>query len=162
MKDLNKDYVYLINGAYAKAENIIGYCHNATHWGWLSKNLLKKHQCLEKECPFFEQANAGYWENVEKQKTLVAERRKASKIAKQERAERDDFIRFVFEGYEDIYVTSIKEIRGGVMITHIYDKWVDLSAGRAVVRRQYGGKVLTKAVRSSDETRKLLIRSRKP
>jgi hypothetical protein len=161
VKDIKKDYAYLIDGALAKADNIVGYCNNATHWGWLSKRLMKEHQCLEKECPYFEKTNAGYWEKIEKEKALKAEKRKAKALEKQRKAERDDFIRFVFEGYEDIFVTAIKEIRGGIMITYIFDKWVDLSAGRDVVRRQYGGKVVTKAVRSSEENRRLLIRSRK-
>ena len=43
-------------------ENAVGYCHCATHVGYLSPSLMKAHHCLEKQCPFLERhENKTFW-----------------------------------------------------------------------------------------------------
>ncbi len=44
-------------------KSTIGYCRYYKHYGALSINMMKKHRCLEKRCPYFEKnLNKGYWE----------------------------------------------------------------------------------------------------
>jgi hypothetical protein len=54
------------------AKNTIAYCHNIRHLGALSKDMLKQHQCLQKNCKFLEKNedhpywNQRYWHKVTK------------------------------------------------------------------------------------------------
>lgn len=31
-----------------------GYCHCESHRGYLDNGLIKRHNCLKKQCPFFQ------------------------------------------------------------------------------------------------------------
>lgn len=43
-------------------ENAVGFCHNAKHVGYLSKNLVKQHDCLGKHCKFLERyLDRAFW-----------------------------------------------------------------------------------------------------
>ena len=47
------------------AQEPVGYCWNATHYGQLAKTHMKSHGCIRKNCPFLERysGTAGtYWE----------------------------------------------------------------------------------------------------
>lgn len=57
-------------------KSTIGYCRYYKHYGALSKNMMKKHQCLEKRCPYFEKnLNKGYWEQKKEINRLAREER---------------------------------------------------------------------------------------
>lgn len=43
-------------------DKCIAFCHNPLHLGKLSENLLKSHQCLEKQCKYLHKyEQKGYW-----------------------------------------------------------------------------------------------------
>ena len=43
-------------------QDTIAYCHNFKHRGALSKSMVKQHQCLQKNCNFFEKNSENpYW-----------------------------------------------------------------------------------------------------
>ena len=45
-----------------KRENSIGYCHYSQHLGYVNDNIIKKHQCLEKQCKYLERYEDNiYW-----------------------------------------------------------------------------------------------------
>ena len=46
----------------------IGYCHCRIHKGYLDCKLLKKHQCLNKQCTFLERYEHPFWEERLKKK----------------------------------------------------------------------------------------------
>ena len=46
-------YLRLIDGRYVDSDKVIARCHLQTHCGYLSKNLMKSHDCLKKKCSFF-------------------------------------------------------------------------------------------------------------
>lgn len=49
----------------------VAYCHCNTHKGRLNARMLKKHQCLGKQCPFLEKYEEHpYWEQRRKKKAL--------------------------------------------------------------------------------------------
>ena len=37
-----------------RKHDIIGYCSNLTHKGYLTKKLMKEHDCLNKECKYLQ------------------------------------------------------------------------------------------------------------
>lgn len=57
-----------IYGQYI-SKNPIGYCHCLSHKGALTPQLLKKHQCGKKQCPYFQKNEEHpYWMQKEKRK----------------------------------------------------------------------------------------------
>lgn len=44
------------------AQNAIAFCHNPNHVGYLNENLMKKHECLEKQCIYLDKfEEKSYW-----------------------------------------------------------------------------------------------------
>ena len=69
--------VRLITGLHVEMQrrNIVGCCHCATHPGKLTKQLMLDHNCIEKECRYFEKYDyASYWRG--KQQIQQAKERK--------------------------------------------------------------------------------------
>lgn len=40
-------------GQQPKGDNIAGYCTNKLHKGKMSVKMIKQHDCLNKQCPYF-------------------------------------------------------------------------------------------------------------
>ena len=159
-----EDYVTLINRRKGRYSNTVGYCRNLTHRGFVSKAQLKEHDCIEKRCPYFTRHNESYWANIENKRLMTQKRREDARQTRLMKEERERFIRGVFEPYIHVRLTSITEmktadLRPGLMITYIYDGFVDLSEAVRVLRRAYNCPIYLKAVRSSEEIRKQLIRN---
>ena len=58
-----------IDHIYRPAQEPVGYCWNATHYGMLSKSLIEKHGCIKKECKYLEKymdTAEDYWGNKAK------------------------------------------------------------------------------------------------
>lgn len=80
----NKQYktVKLVGGyvEILDSDKIIGYCHNKIHCGALTKNIIKTHECLSKQCRHFEKYEGSpYWSRVKQSleaKALQKERKK--------------------------------------------------------------------------------------
>ena len=150
----------LFDGTPINESNIIGRCNNTTHWGWISEHLMKKHECLEKQCPFFKKVNPEYWCRIETNNRRKIEARAKAKEKKIREKERESFIRSVFKPYNDICITSIDEMYNGISIAYIYDGRVDLSDAIRILREKYNCAIYLKAVESSLENRISLIRNR--
>lgn len=88
-EDKNRDYVQakLITGEYAQVARkaLVGYCTCPRHKGCVTKTILKKHSCIEKQCHYF-QKNTGcpYWEAVERRNQQKQNRKLALKRSKTE------------------------------------------------------------------------------
>lgn len=69
-----------------KKSKVVGKCHFSGHRGYLTPSTVKNHDCLGKNCKYFEQfKNKPYWETVkleEQQKNLHKEEIKKSKNKK--------------------------------------------------------------------------------
>lgn len=68
----------------------VGFCHNKTHKGAITAQLLKKHECLAKGCVFFEknlEGNPGFWHarEVRKSKKKQARNELMSKVVEPEK-----------------------------------------------------------------------------
>lgn len=57
--------VRLIGGAYATVDtpSIVGFCHNPDHKGTLTVSIMNEHECIAKECFYFEKYDDyPYWQ----------------------------------------------------------------------------------------------------
>ena len=111
--------VFLIDGTRIKLEQnkILGKCRSRIHPGTLTKRLMLEHDCIGKQCPFFQKNEAAaYWINDEARKKKKAEnkaerdaKRKKEKQALLRKEKLLGKIRNVAEAHgSDIVVTDIQ------------------------------------------------------
>ena len=160
MQKTQQELKYLFNGVPAKESNIIGRCKNYNHRGWMSRTLLKNHECIEKGCRYFEKVNPEYWNGQERQKIAAADKRREAKERKKFEAEREAFIRALFIPYSYVHMTSVQETDFGLRIAYIYDQDQDLTEVAQAVKQKYNCSVLLKPANSRPDVKQMLIRNR--
>lgn len=76
----------LITGAVStiKKSNLVGFCYCDTHKGWLTKEIIRKHECIEKKCPFLKKCNPEYWEALARNAEAKQQEKAVRKQKKQE------------------------------------------------------------------------------
>lgn len=65
--------VNLIGGAYATVDtpSLVGYCHNDDHKGFLTVAIMNEHDCIAKECHYFEKfEDYPYWQKFRRKEEL--------------------------------------------------------------------------------------------
>lgn len=154
----DREYVKLFDGHMCKSSNVVGYCHSAEHRGYISKALLGTHECIEKQCSGLQKLNPGYWEALESAEREKRERRKNAKFKRQKTAERDEYIRSILEAHSNLYVTAIREETLEIVVSFIFDGWIDLREENRILSNYLKCRVRLNAVRTSPEIRRSLIR----
>lgn len=98
------DAVVLITGTITEKEKTIGKCHCYLHKGYLTKKLVKSHQCLEKSCHYFEKVNFEYWAS----RNLAKTRKKMNRyLGLEYTQDRDALIQNLIEEYGPISVIAL-------------------------------------------------------
>lgn len=87
--DRKNEYIEtkLITGdrLYISKKSVVGYCHFSEHKGSITKPLLKKHECVSKECHYFEKYKDNpYWKGVEQAQAAKQKRRETARRIKKE------------------------------------------------------------------------------
>lgn len=84
---------------------IVGYCHNLIHPGKLTRKIMEEHDCLGKNCRFFEKNNEStYWvaeENRKRQKEQRKQIQQAEKEAAQKLEDELAELKDLFQSYVD-------------------------------------------------------------
>ena len=153
----------LINGDYVDSGKAIAYCHNPTHRGYLSKNLVKSHDCIAKKCSLLKKVDPGYWQPLEKEMQDKKIRREQIKEEARRKKDRDNLIRKTLEDCGHIHITSIREEQCDLLvITYIYDQRVDLSDEIRFLRSELGKSILLKPrIASNDVIEQLISKPRR-
>ena len=69
----------LINGDFTTHEPL-AYCCERIHRGYLTKNLIDSHQCLQKQCMHLHKNESHpYWEQMARKKKRLKKQRKLEK-----------------------------------------------------------------------------------
>lgn len=115
---IDKVKVKLISGRVEDTmlNSLVGFCYCNAHKGYITKNLLKKHECIEKQCPFLRKfEDYPYWielqQKKEKKEQIKAERKLAS-LEEKRVLDRLAFMRDIAQEiaahyHFPIYITSI-------------------------------------------------------
>ncbi|MDR1069754.1 MAG: hypothetical protein LBL37_03085 [Gracilibacteraceae bacterium] len=153
----------LIDGNYANDDKIIARCHLRTHRGFLTKNLVKSHNCIVKECPFLDKMGREYWQNLEIAKQTKKDNRLKIKINGTQtlkmKHDRDAFIREILENSGSIHVTAIREeYRNSLVIYYIYDRKIDLTPEIRILGKKLGKIIKLQAKVGSEGVIEQLIR----
>ena len=95
------------NTAKIQRKNILGWCHNRIHPGAVSKTILKDHDCLGKECRFFERnCQAPYWDAYEAQKRAAERKKEEIKKEKEKKVKEESALQDLTESWRT-YLTEI-------------------------------------------------------
>ena len=152
--------VRLIDGNYTKKSNALAHCHAQIHRGYLTKSLIKTHDCFRKNCSFFEKLKPEYWAAREAAERGQENRKQKLKAAAIAREERDSFIRETLGAGGCVHVTSIHEKKENILtITYIYDLKPNLSNEIALLQKKYKMKIILCANAGTVETIEKLIKA---
>lgn len=84
---------------------IVGYCHNLIHPGKLTRKIMEEHNCMGKNCRFFEKyAESTYWvaeENRKRQKEHRKQMQQVEKKAVRKLEEELAELKNLFQSYAD-------------------------------------------------------------
>lgn len=116
-----------IDGNACNEGQRIGYCWSEIHRGYLTKNLIKEHQCIEKKCKHFQKyENADYWKQKEKRK---AEKKKAKDKEKQIKQTKEDLlvkIRELSASDNNFFPISVEKEKNYYVIRFVRFEYVDI------------------------------------
>ena len=74
-----------------RKNNILGWCHNRIHPGAITKAILKGHDCIGKNCRFFERnCQTSYWKTVEAQQRAAERKKEEAKKEKEKKQKEED------------------------------------------------------------------------
>jgi hypothetical protein len=152
----------LIDGNYVVASKVVARCHLLTHRGYLSKALIKSHDCIAKKCTFFEKLKAYYWTAIEAAEIAKKSNRLKRKQDAAMKSDRDILIRETLEDSGHIHVTTINDEKPNLLvISYIYDKRVNLRPEIAFLRGYLNMTIKLQARTGSEDTIEQLIRKRR-
>lgn len=102
---------------------LVGCCHNRIHPGKLTRKLMEAHDCLGKECRFFEKyEDADYWREKNRKATAKKKHRQKQTLEKaQQRREADALtLKDLFQTYADgagyvLRIVRVQEEKKGLL-----------------------------------------------
>lgn len=69
--------------------NVMGYCHFFKHRGYITRSILKNHECVKKQCSFLQKNTSNpYWTAVERIQAAEKRKKETAKRLKREEEER--------------------------------------------------------------------------
>lgn len=85
----NNDFIEtkLLTGEhlFISKKAIVGYCHFSEHNGSVTKTLLKSHECVIKECHYFEKYKDNpYWTAIEQEQAAKQRKKETARRLKKE------------------------------------------------------------------------------
>lgn len=84
---------------------IVGYCHNLIHPGKLTRKIMEEHNCIGKNCKFFEKyAESTYWAAEENRKRQKEHRKQMQRVEKKAVRKLEDELaelKDLFQSYAD-------------------------------------------------------------
>lgn len=162
--------VNLIGGAYATVDtpSLVGYCHNDDHKGFLTVTIMNEHDCIAKECRYFERfEDYPYWQKfrrkeelselkkVKRQRQKENEQRHADKIKKRDETIITKAYKVANElGINNFKMVSIRKNGEGFTVFYISDKpvndWYDFREIAFALNRAYNQKFTLKHIKLLD------------
>ena len=176
IKRINKEEpfgrVRQIGGNYVNVDSasIVGYCHNPLHKGILTITTMNGHDCIKKECHYFERfEDYQFWIRLRRKesiKELNKEKRRLKKEVEERRLEKvkkaeDEMMTRAKQiaeelGYNNMDIISIHRTYPGCTIFYISDKaendWYEFRELAFAMSREYHNKFILKHIKKPDGT----------
>lgn len=173
---LNEDKLFrrvnLLGGAYATVDipSLVGYCHHKEHKGFITISIMNEHNCIAKECHYFEKfEDYPFWQKFrrrEQLKELTKIKRKRQKenkkryladVNKKEENLIEQANQIVSElSLDNIKIVSIHKNKNnaGYTIFYISDKavndWYDFREIAFLMNKIFNKKFMLKHIKMQD------------
>lgn len=111
-------------------KRIVGCCHNSLHPGKLTRKIMEQHDCLGKNCRYFEKyPESSYWYELERREKRRAEAKSQKALKKQQKSAEADYfeeLRILFQSYADeagyaMQIVRVKGVRATIYVYYVSD-----------------------------------------
>lgn len=157
---LDKDHknYRTINGGRCTVGQRVGYCWLEKHKGYITKQIMDEHQCIEKQCPFFQKyEDAPYWKEKEKRKKDRQNRKELEKIEK----EKEQSVMTLFKNetadLDDFAIIDIKREGRVFVVSFVTLNWIPVQVITNNVRKKTNEKVLMREIKTNYQQKCALI-----
>ena len=147
-----------INGGKCTIGQRVGYCWLEKHRGYITKQIMEEHECLEKKCPFFQKyEDAPYWREKEKRKKDKQNRKELEKLQK----EKEQHILNLF--YEetidltDFAIVGIKKEGNAYVVSFVTLNWIPVQKITDSVRKKINEKLLMREIKTNYQQKCALL-----
>lgn len=159
-KLLDKNYkVYTtINGGKCSVGQRIGYCWLDKHSGYITKQILDEHKCIEKECSFFQKyEDAPYWIEKEKRKKLRKERKQKEKEKQKSEEKILQLFREKTKTIDGFAITSVVKNGNIFKVSYVSLHSVNLQHELDAVKKEMNCRIYLNEIKTSKSQKKILI-----
>lgn len=157
---LNKEHksYRTVNGGRCTVGQRVGYCWLEKHRGYVTKQIMVEHQCIEKQCPFFQKyEDAPYWKEKEKRKKDKQNRKELEKIQK----EKEQSVLMLFRNetldLSDFAIIGIKQEGKVYVVSFVTLNWIPVQQITDAVRKKTNEKVLMREIKTNYQQKCALI-----
>lgn len=159
-KLLDKNYknYTTVNGGKCTVGQRIGYCWLEKHRGYITKQILEEHKCIEKNCSFFQKyEDAQYWKEKEKRKKLRQERKQKDKEKQQSEERLLKLFRERTKHIEDFAITSVIKEGNVFKVSYVSLHYINLEYELQQIREEMKCKIFLREIRGSKSEKNILI-----
>ena len=101
---------------------IVGSCHNLIHPGKMTRKIMEEHDCLGKNCKFFEKNNESpYWAAEEKRKRQKEERKQIRQAKKEAAQKLEDELAEL----KDLFQSYVDDAGYAMLIVRLEKEWTN-------------------------------------
>lgn len=146
-----------------KIVSLVGYCHCLEHTGYITVNILEKHDCINKKCLRLEKfENYPFWENRKRQQLAKENRKREIRIEAKEKVRllkeiKEEACRWVEQLKYPILIININEIAPQKYIIYfvsesaVNDSFLYWDIG-VKLHDRFSGKFRVQRIKKSDGT----------
>lgn len=159
-KILDKNYknYTTVNGGKCTVGQRVGYCWLDKHRGYITKQILEEHKCIEKNCSFFQKyEDAPYWKEKEKRKKLRQERKQKEKEKQNAEEKLLNLFRNKTQHIEDFAITSVVKEGNVFKVSYVSLYYVNLNYELQQIRQETKNKIFLREIKGSKSEKKIMI-----
>jgi hypothetical protein len=138
----------------------VGYCWNEIHRGYLTKNLMKEHQCIEKKCRHFQKyENSPYWKEKEARREKKKKRKEILKKNENDKNRILNKIREITIEDENFHAISVEKDKNIYVVRYIRFDFVNTASYVKMFKEIFGCNFYLKEIKTNYEKKKEILKN---
>lgn len=147
-----------ISGGNCTEGQRLGYCWMEKHPGYITKQILEEHKCIEKNCSFFQKyPDAPYWREKEKRKQNRQNKKELEKISKMKENSVFDLFKNETIDLDNFALVGIKKEGNVYIVSFVTLDWIPVQRITDNVRKKTNEKVLMREIKTNYQQKCALI-----
>ena len=153
-----------VDGLYRKgSKEFVGYCWYKNHKGFLTRKLMKKHQCPSKNCHYFQKfEDAPYWKEKAELKQLKRDRKAEERAREARSAFILEMARTLTDRFHFMDFTSAKQPTPETLtLAYFTTRYIDLSRCAGYMGRVWNCNVELKKIEPDNDLAAQILQQKK-